>query len=124
LAYHLVLNKDPRARDANAALPLALKAIEQTPGAGNTWNTLGVVYYRHGDWDKAIEAMNKATSLRGEYAGDMLFIAMAYARKNDWPRAREWFERARHRAKMQPRDMEVQQFLAEADELLAKAPKE
>jgi tetratricopeptide (TPR) repeat protein/tRNA A-37 threonylcarbamoyl transferase component Bud32 len=60
LALALANPFDPELRDADAALPLARKAIELAPKHPKPWLALGVAYYRAGNWDAANEALQEA----------------------------------------------------------------
>src|SRR5262249_12999315 len=60
LAYALCVWLDPPFRDPTAALWLAQKAIELAPLGSRSWMVLGVAYYRVGQWQAAIEALQKA----------------------------------------------------------------
>lgn len=108
-------------RDPGKAVSLAKKVIELKPLDGAGWNTLGVAQYRAGDWPAAVEALTKSTELRdGGDAFDWFFLAMAHWQLGDKELARKWYGQAIGRMeKKQPSDDELEQFRAEADELLA-----
>lgn len=55
----------PSLRDTQGALRAARRAIELRPEGGGYWKILGLAHYRAGDWDAAIEAVNKGTEVRG-----------------------------------------------------------
>ena len=52
-AWLLATCPDPELRDHAEAVKHARHAIELEPNNGNTWNTLGVAYFRLGDWEEA-----------------------------------------------------------------------
>ena len=77
------------------AVKLAEEAVARSPGCATYWNTLGVAYYRAEDWDFAIRALERSVELGSGGTGfDYFFLAMAYWRRGDKGRAREWFDRA------------------------------
>ena len=97
LAWALVNDPDPEARDAARAVELATQATEADPGRAAFWNTLGAALYRDGAWDAAVEALGKSARL-GPNAHDLFFLAMAHARRGDPARARDYLARATARA--------------------------
>jgi serine/threonine protein kinase/Flp pilus assembly protein TadD len=79
LAWFLLACPDPAFRDPARALELAKKSVARSEGKdGNLWNTLGVAQYRLGDWQAALDSLEKANRLRGErQAEDWFFLTMA-----------------------------------------------
>jgi tetratricopeptide (TPR) repeat protein len=93
LAYFLIFCVDPRFRDPARAVSLAQSAVNQIPGSGDFWSTLGVVQYRNGQWQAAIASLNKAKQLHHERdERDWLFLAMAYWQVGDQKTARACFD--------------------------------
>jgi tetratricopeptide (TPR) repeat protein len=120
----------PQLRAPKKALPLALKAFQLVP----TWshrNTLGVAYYRLGQFDKAVQTLepNLDDPQNRELAIDLFFLAMSYHQVGDAAKSRTCYERALQQmdaaqpqlAPVQVRELRA--FRAEADALLAKAGK-
>jgi WD40 repeat protein/tetratricopeptide (TPR) repeat protein len=113
-------------RDPPKALPLAKKAVERS---GEQWmyrNTLGVVYYRLGQNEAAIVALERSQR-EGQGAAaafDLLFLAMAHARMGDLTRAKNCYEKAikwiqEHESELTPQwHEELAQFRTEADVVL------
>lgn len=95
LAWFLVTCPDPKIRDADQAVKLAKKAVELAPKSGNYWNTLGVAYYRTGDWKESITALQKYRELRTDDAEwtNPFFLAMSHWQLGDKVEARKWFDK-------------------------------
>jgi tetratricopeptide (TPR) repeat protein len=78
VAWYLATAPDPQFRDPARAVKLAKTSVEIAPNRGDIWNTLGVARYRTGDWQGAIQALNKSMELRaGGNPADWHFLAMA-----------------------------------------------
>jgi tetratricopeptide (TPR) repeat protein len=80
-----------RVRDPNQALPLAQRAVRIAPENSNYRNTLGVVYYRLGQWDAAVEALERDPR---NNAHDLFFLAMCYEQLGEPTKARQRYDRA------------------------------
>ena len=79
-AWLLATCPDPELRDHADAVKHARRAIELEPNNGNTWNTLGVAYFRLGDWEEARSALYRSMELRNEGDSfDWFFLAMIHA---------------------------------------------
>jgi tetratricopeptide (TPR) repeat protein len=118
VAWFLVACPDARDRDPNLAVALAKKAVAGQSGAATYWNTLGLAYYRKGDCEAAISALEKAIDLdHGDECLDWLFLAMAQWQMGQKEQARASFGRARH-GKSQSEPEEISRFQAEAAALL------
>jgi serine/threonine protein kinase/tetratricopeptide (TPR) repeat protein len=108
------------------AVALAKKATDQTPQAGSVWNTLGLGYYRAGDWKAAIAALEKSMELYADKGEDAwresfntLVLAMAHWHLGNKTEARAWYDRAvRWQERYQLRDEELLRLRAEAAALL------
>jgi serine/threonine protein kinase/Tfp pilus assembly protein PilF len=120
LAWFLVTCPDSGFCDAGRAVELAEKAVELSPKKWHYANTLGVAYYRAGDWDKAIETLNKSMAFRdGDDSFDWFFLAMAHWQRGEKDEARSWYDKAvRWMEENKPDDEELIRFRAEAAELL------
>src|SRR5262249_56036285 len=79
LARYLVTGP-PNERDPETALPLAKKAVALMPGKWMYRNTLGVVYYRLGRYERAAETLerNLRQSNEESAACDLFFLAMCH----------------------------------------------
>jgi serine/threonine protein kinase len=120
LAWLLATCSDPKLLNPNKALALAKQTTERKPKTGDYWNTLGVAYYRTGDWKNAVVALTKSMDLRkGGDPTDWFFLAMAHWRLDDKEQARKWYNQAvGWTDKNKPKDEELRRFRAEAAELL------
>jgi len=120
LAWLLAVCPDAKFRDPQRAVTLAKTAVELAPMNGAIWNTLGVAYYRSGDWKGAIEALKKSMQLRnGGDIFDWFFLAMAHFQLQHTEEARQEFAKAvAWMDKHQPQDQDLRRFRAEAAELL------
>jgi serine/threonine protein kinase len=125
LAWFLANCPDRDVADAKEAVALAKQLVEREPRMGAFWNTLGVAYYRAGDWHAAIEALKKSMALRlGGDGYDWFFLAMAHWQLGEKERARQWYQRAvKSMEKMRPEQYELPEFKAEAEAQLEIAKK-
>jgi tetratricopeptide (TPR) repeat protein len=120
LAWFLASCPELARRDPDRALRLMTRATELAPQEGNYWNTLGVAQYRSGNWQAAIEALQKSIELRSGGSGfDYFFQAMAHWQLGEKKAARTWYDRATQwMDNNKPNDEELKRFRAEATELL------
>jgi WD40 repeat protein/tetratricopeptide (TPR) repeat protein len=96
LAWFYVTGPE-RVRDADKALPLAQRAVALAPNQSTFQHTLGVVYYRLGKYEKAVETLRAVSgpdAPKEAEAFTQLFLAMCYHRLGDAAKAKECFERA------------------------------
>jgi eukaryotic-like serine/threonine-protein kinase len=115
-------------RNQSRALALAQTALELAPGQWSYRNTLGAVCYRTGNYEKAIEHLERSLKeSNGEAAGfNLFFLAMSYHRLGDFLKARDCHTRAltwivaKSADKTLPRawEGELASIRAEADALL------
>jgi eukaryotic-like serine/threonine-protein kinase len=112
-------------RDVKAALPLAEKAVRLAPGNAMYANTLGVAYYRAGEYREAVKILrtNLDKQEDGALAFDLYFLAMSHHRLGETARARDYYDWAVHWKRTQPglsagHLEELTVFQAEAEELL------
>jgi tetratricopeptide (TPR) repeat protein len=118
-------------RDPKKALPLARQAVELTAGDARYLNTLGVVYYRLGQYPQAVETLER--SLRESKgradAFNLFYLAMCHARRGESPKAKDCYNRAvkwvqERQGKLQRADVEeLTACRAEAEAELAKTPR-
>jgi tetratricopeptide (TPR) repeat protein len=82
-------------RDPAQAVSLAQKAVKLRPGQGAFWWTLGVAYYRAGDWNASVTALEQADQLHnsGEIA-NWFFLAMAHWQLGHQAAARQFYGQA------------------------------
>jgi tetratricopeptide (TPR) repeat protein len=80
---------------ADLAVKFAKVATENEPGNGSLQNTLGVAYYRAGQWQHALDALHKSMDLRqGGDAVDWFFLAAAHWQLGNKDDARRWYGKA------------------------------
>jgi serine/threonine protein kinase/Tfp pilus assembly protein PilF len=94
LAWCLLTCDDSQFRNPMRALQLAKQAVEGAPKNGSFWNTLGVAYYRTGDPEAAVAALQKSMEFARGDSRDWYFLAMAHWKRGDTAEARRWYERA------------------------------
>jgi hypothetical protein len=95
LAWLMANAPDLAVRDVSGAIGLASKVVQANPNCATYWNTLGVAYYRAGDFNTAIAALERAIELtEGGTAFDHAFIAMAHAQLGDREKAEDWLHHA------------------------------
>ena len=122
-AWFFATDERSGARDAEAAVGYAERAVALEPEDANNWNTLGAARYYAGDPEGAVEALLQSVRLaEGGMVVDWLFLAMAYHRTGDARSATFWHQRAvlwmdEHRGEY---DVEFDRYRAEADALLGK----
>jgi tetratricopeptide (TPR) repeat protein len=106
--------------DQRLAVACAKKASEIAPEAAYAWNTLGTAYYRAGQWNKAVAALEKSMAIRrGGDSFDWFFLAMAHQKLGHEKEARRWYDQARlWMDKNEPRHEELRRFRSEAAKLL------
>ena len=83
-------------------------------------NTLGIAHYRSGNWQAALDSLNKSTGPQsGDGAEAFYFTAMSHWQLGNKEEARQWYEKASDRQdKHKPDDAELKRLQAEAAELL------
>jgi tetratricopeptide (TPR) repeat protein len=89
LAWLLASCPEARHRDPRRAIELAQKLCKETRENGHYWKTLGLAYYRTGDWANAIACLTRA----GDGSYESFPLAMAYWQAGDREQARWWYER-------------------------------
>jgi WD40 repeat protein/serine/threonine protein kinase len=127
LAWPLIKLPGGTMSDYRKALRYSEEACQLEPKNGLSLNTLGVAYYRVGDYEKALSTLlrsdevNKAR-LRGSNPADLAFLAMTQQRLGRAKEAQAELQRLRERMKDRrwAKDDESQGFLREAEALLAK----
>jgi tetratricopeptide (TPR) repeat protein len=95
LADLLVAFPSTDSRDATEAICLAQRAVELYPKRGQFLWTLGVAYYRAGQWDAAVRALEKSAELHNSGDCDYwFFLAMAHWQLGHKREARRFYDRA------------------------------
>jgi len=94
LVWAIVNDPDAMPRDMMRVVRIAEEFTAIAPEHGAYWNTLGAVYYRAGDWDAAITALERSIELTSGGTGyDYYYLAMAYQRRQETNQARAWLGR-------------------------------
>lgn len=85
LLWFLADCMDPQFRDGPRAVEVGQKCVEQSPRSPVTWQFLGVAQYRAGQFDAAIDSLDKMMELHpdGYYTFEWLFLAMAHWQLGD-----------------------------------------
>jgi serine/threonine protein kinase/tetratricopeptide (TPR) repeat protein len=129
LARLLATCPESKIRNAERAVELAAKAVDQAPEVGRFWTTLGIAHYRNGDWQAAVAALDRSVDRNmdwGDPAAARLFLAMARQKLDDPDEARkqydlavQWLENNRQALEKNPgRAEELRRFRDEAEEVL------
>ena len=107
-------------RDLNKAVLLARLAADLLPGDANHWNNLGVAHYQRGDFQSAIDALERADALLdGGDRAHRMFFAMAHWRLERREQARELYAQgAAWIAANAESDEEQRRFRADAEALM------
>jgi serine/threonine protein kinase/tetratricopeptide (TPR) repeat protein len=120
LAWMLATCVDVKFRDPTQAIQYAKKATQAAPKVAALWNTLGVAHYRAGQWQEALDALEKSMKLgKGGDASDWFFVAMAQRRRGHEEQARKYFQTAvEWTDQNRPKDEELGRFRTEAAAVL------
>jgi tetratricopeptide (TPR) repeat protein len=117
-------------RSPEKALPLAQKAVYFSQNSGIYRNTLGVVHYRLGQFEAAVDELQRAVQdNKGEAtADDLFFLAMSYHHLGELAKARDCYDQAlrwwQNQSELTPFHVtELTHFRADADALLGIRPK-
>jgi tetratricopeptide (TPR) repeat protein len=116
LAWLLATCPATELRDPPQAVIHAQRAIELAPGQGNFWNTLGVAFYRDGQYDAANDALHRSIELRTNGDSfDWFFLALVELKQGHKTQAEEWFGKAVNWYQTsRPNDEELRRFHVEA----------
>ncbi len=122
LAWLLATCPDVSLRNPQEAVIYAKRATEILPNDRAIWNTLGVSYYRLGNWEEARSALYRSMEISDEGDSfDWFFLAMIHAKFDHKERALEWYNKAvqwSHQYRPPPMDSELYRFQVEAAEVL------
>lgn len=95
LAFALAICPDPKLRDPKRAVELARKAADLKATDYETWRTLGIAYYRAGEFKASIEALDQSIALRnGGNSVEGFFLAMSHWQLGDQEQARKCYAQA------------------------------
>lgn len=83
------------------------------------WRRLGISNYRLGDFEAALDSLNKVTELTDKSCSTDFFLAMTHWQLGDHEEARHWYDQAvDHRWQYFPDDKDIRRYHIEAAELL------
>jgi tetratricopeptide (TPR) repeat protein len=107
--------------DESQMVDLGKRGVELMPESAFAWQVLGWAHYRTGEWQAAVEDLDK--SIRQQKDGgdsyQWFFLAMAHWQLNNRDEARQWYEKAVvWMEQKRPDNEELAGFRAEAAELL------
>jgi tetratricopeptide (TPR) repeat protein len=125
-AWRLATAPDPSSRDPRRAVELAKEAIQNASKGINFFGTLGVAYYRAGDFPAAVTELEKAiefwvNSDPRNSCNYAVFLAMAHWQLDHKEKARHWHDQAVQWIETHHLDSttdELSRFRIEAEELL------
>jgi tetratricopeptide (TPR) repeat protein len=119
LAWLLSTCPEIELREPKRAVEYARRAVELAPQTGNYWNTLGVAYYRNGDWTRAEDALHQSIE-RGDHGGsfDWFFLALIDHKRGRDNEARAWYDQAVTWARQHAPNRELHRFQVEAADAL------
>ncbi len=127
LAWQLVKLPGGEISGYRKALRFSEEACQLEPEKGYFLNTLGVAYYRVGNYEKALDVLSRSDKMnavkdKGSHPADLAFLAMAHHQLGHAKEAETKLQLLRERMKDQrwAQDAQAQGFLREAEELLAK----
>ena len=67
--------------------------MDESPQYGDYWTTLGIAYYRAGEYQLAVDALETAIELSSFYGSNScFFLAMAFFRLGEPANARAWYD--------------------------------
>ena len=127
LAWDLVKQPGRAMSDHQKALRYSEEACRVEPKNSLYLSTLGVAYYRVGNYDKALETLQRSDQINkkqhdGSLPANLAFLAMTQQRLGHAKEAQDHLQQLRQRMKDRAwaDDAEAQGFLREAEALLAK----
>jgi tetratricopeptide (TPR) repeat protein len=124
LAWLIINHPDPESREPALALTLAGHVVAKRSDCSVYWNTLGVAYFRTGDFENAISALDRAIALGcGGTFFDHIFLAMAHARLDNREESRRCLSQAMSQMdKHHPSHPELARFCDEAHSIITEVP--
>ena len=121
IAWSIVCRRDCTRQQAECAIRLVEQSIALLPKERSLWNTLGVAFYRSGEFHKAIENLNNSAASQSgaDVFYDAIFIAMCRWKLDEHPSAREWYSKSMAAFEQTPTPPdEMKRFRAEAEALI------
>lgn len=119
LAWYLATAADPQLRDSALALEHAHAAVQLHPSANN-WSNLGVAYFSDGNWERAVQCLERADGMLMH--GDQVhrfFLAIALWQLGNHSRARECYEKGvEWMQQNMPDDSDLLRYRVEAEQLM------
>src|SRR5262249_16462168 len=95
LTFMLVTCPAGPVRDAKPPIVLARQMLQMEPASANHLGLLGIAQYETGDYNAAIESLEKSMKLGGNRESiNYDYLAMAYQKKGDHQQAQQWFDKA------------------------------
>jgi hypothetical protein len=124
LAWLLVNATDPSVRDISHGVSLAVRATELQPECSTYWNTLGAAYYRAGEFEAAVAALNRAMNFgNGGNVFDHVFLAAAHSQLGNQEQSRHWLALAmREKERGLVGHPELTRLVNEANSIVAAGP--
>ncbi|MBA3483570.1 MAG: hypothetical protein H0T51_17320 [Pirellulales bacterium] len=127
-AWFLLTCDDESFRDAPRALELAQGVVAETPARNGVWFTLALAHYRNGNWQAAENTDQSSIKLSpggNANAYDWLLLSMIRAQQGRLKDAQQHLNEARTWiAAHNPKEAELSDLAAEADELIRKTAAE
>jgi serine/threonine protein kinase len=119
-ARQLCTHADPRMRDLPSAVELASEAVTRQPTNPTCWETLGIARYRAGQWQAAVDALQKWNQLQPPGDGTAsFFLAMALWQSGNQVEARKRYDHAAQWADRSPsQNDDVRRVRTETEELI------
>jgi serine/threonine protein kinase/tetratricopeptide (TPR) repeat protein len=124
VAWTLACNLGNALHNPARAAELAGEVVKRLPEDGECWRTLGYARYRTGDWQGAVDALERAVMLSGGDGLSWLLLALAHWRWEQGNAQRAEFCHGRAVACFKehpPKDVETRRLLDEAKRLRPEA---
>jgi len=84
-----------KTKEARECFQRVLQLHANYPGTlPNSWNNLGILAAREGNYDQAIQYFQRALQIDPEHSIALQNLGSAYLQKKDWPQAKRALERA------------------------------
>jgi uncharacterized protein HemY len=122
LADLLANYPEAKFHDPKQAIVEAKIAIDLNPRNGTAWSTLGEAYYRAGQWNEAIPALEKGLAMQKGVEGETFFhLAMAHRRLGHTDEARKCYNKGTAwMDKYAPKDLSLKRYRSEAEKVIGK----
>ena len=120
IAWTLATTRDEQGQyqHIDDAVRWAKTACELTNDDGTILNTLGVAYYRQGQWQAALDTLQKSHAKNRGEPSDVLFLAMAHQQLGDRPQSLDFYAQALTLRGTKNFDGETMSFYTETQRLL------